>query len=82
MRWGVLLAGNPQLIRQPINLKIERLYTMKTDVRKLYELNENELHDLFYEKAVQAEGNASVKSFINDCNLWSATVSEALAIFE
>lgn len=51
----------------------------KTDTRILCEIKDSELEDIFREEAVENQGHCSVKSFINDGDLWGMTVEEALA---
>ena len=53
---------------------------MKSE-KKLWQITESELYDLFHDIACQQHGHASVTSWANDGSLWDCTIAHALATF-
>lgn len=76
-RWGI--ATNAKNNELTDNMKIDSFNYLTSDTMPCHDLSDADLcaggHPL-YELAT-ANGHASLKSFINDMNLWSATVGDA-----
>jgi hypothetical protein len=53
--------------------------TTKQDNRLLCDISDSELEDIFWQKAVSENGHCSVKSFLNDHNLWGVDVETAMS---
>ena len=51
---------------------------MKNENRLICDISDTQLEYIFHEKAVTESGHCSVKSFLNDNNLWGVDVKTAM----